>query len=619
MDEWFIDDGQAFVKPHAANAWLQSVDLAIASFGGQRAQGAECKSVARLLCPPARVAEFPGWANGHVASTCKVLDAGESPKVLGVRLGDQTVVTNDFRRILVKVAATREAVKTLDHVPSELTLHRRCLGVSKAQYALRCNGDRIDATALDAFDCAARHSVEEALGDAVSASSWVQATLGVDAGGLGLRDASMVALPASIASRVASRPLVAEMADHLQGAGICGAAQCMEAYDLRTRRAAASWSQVLPPAVRLEATQLTDDAAEAAARRWRSCCAGDIAAPEDPDDPCEHPPPRGSRHPGAGLVPEAGTEDPEHPASPQGAGATRLQRQLTRLMDACAARGLLQRARSSGDWEREWLLAELTSPHVNHEWMWRIDPNKGSALSADDYMAAVRIRLGAGGPTEAVPCACCGDALLGPSGLHALLCARGPSTRGHNAVRDQLFAVASSLDSTSELEPPGLIPSRPRLRPADLLTGVSGFSARHVALDVGICCPAAVGAGTDCVESMRQRKHARMQPFAAELERGGVEYKPITFSCYGRPHPDSVLLLRTFGRRLARRKGTEAHIEERRLASRLGVEIWRRAARMLRQCLPATADEEPEADHAPLCEEVLRRVGPPYTVEPIAL
>ena len=56
-------------------------------------------------------------------------------------------------------------------------------------------------------------------------------------------------------------------------------------------------------------------------------------------------------------MPDAGTEDPEHPA----AQANRLQRQLTRIMDTCTARGLLMRARQAGDWEREWLLAELAT------------------------------------------------------------------------------------------------------------------------------------------------------------------------------------------------------------------------------------------------------------------
>jgi hypothetical protein len=511
----------------------------------------------------------------------------------------------------------RESLAKLDHAPSELTLQRNCLNVGKVQYALRCSGDRVETAALDAFDQAARHGVEEALGGPVSDESWVQATLGVDACGLGLRDASLVALPAFIASRVAARPLVAEMASHLQEAGICPAAQVMASYDVRSAQAAQRWSQVLPEAVRQEVARLVDDAAAGATRRWRAWCAGEADEPEDPEDPTAHVRPRGSRRPGAGLVPEAGTEDPAHPASPVGAGALRLQRQLTRMMDACAARGLLERARQSGDWERELLLRELSSPDVSHEWLWRIDAHKGPALSPDDYAAAVRLRLGSGGPAEAVPCACCSNALLGPSGLHAMLCARGPSTRGHNAVRDELFKVAVSLDSTTEVEPTGLVPSRPSLRPADVLTSVSGLTGRCAALDVGICCPAAAGAGDDCTEAMRQRKLARMQPHAVELEASGVEYRPVTFSCYGRPHPDAVRLMQGLGRRLARRKGTEAHVETRHLAARIGVEIWRRAARMLRSCLPVASEDVAAQEDllAPLCPQVLLRVGRPDTVE----
>lgn len=31
VDEWFTDDGQAFMKPELANVWLQSVDRAIST------------------------------------------------------------------------------------------------------------------------------------------------------------------------------------------------------------------------------------------------------------------------------------------------------------------------------------------------------------------------------------------------------------------------------------------------------------------------------------------------------------------------------------------------------------------------------------------------------------
>ena len=110
-----------------------------------------------------------------------------------------------------------------------------------------------------------------------------------------------------------------------------------------------------------------------------------------------------------------------------------------------------------------------------------------------------------------------------------------------------------------------------------------------------------------------------MQPFSSELERGGIEYRPIVFSCFGRPHADAKQLIRSMAKRLARRRSSEAAVEERRLAGRLGLQIWRRAARMVRRCLPASADDVPEQSQATFDYEVLRRVGHPATTEQEAL
>ena len=448
-DEWFVDDGQAFVKPALAEAWLQSVDRAITSFGGHREAGAECKSVARLLCQTGHEVEFQSWAGPHIQATCKVLDCIVPPKVLEACVGGSRDVTAAFCQTTARVESERAAVMGLNHAPCELTLQRRCLDVSKASYLLRCSGDMVTDAALNAFDTAARFGVQEALAGEVSDEAWVQATLGVDAGGLGLREASQIALPAFISSRATSRPLVAEMASNFEEAGLGPASVCLRAYDQRLQEATDRWCRTLPEEMRPEILRCIADASEAASRRWQACCNGEAEPPEDPDEGASQQV-RGSRRPGAGLVPEAGTEDPEHPAAPVGAGAPRLQRQLVRITDACVARGLLRRVRAAGDWDREHLLAELCSPDVSHEWLWSLHQEKGDALSPDDYVAAARLRLGAAGPAEAMPCACCGNAVIGPTGLHALLCARGPSTRGHNAIRDELYAVAYSLDATSE-------------------------------------------------------------------------------------------------------------------------------------------------------------------------
>ena len=132
-----------------------------------------------------------------------------------------------------------------------------------------------------------------------------------------------IRLPAFIASRVASRPLVAVMASHFETAGLGSSWLCLRAYDLRSQQALDQWCSSLPEEVRPEVLRHVEDAAEAATRRWEAWARGEAEPPEDPDgDPAQ--PPRGSRRPGAGLVPEAGTEDPEHPAAPVGAGAYRL-------------------------------------------------------------------------------------------------------------------------------------------------------------------------------------------------------------------------------------------------------------------------------------------------------
>ena len=117
------------------------------------------------------------------------------------------------------------------------------------------------------------------------------------------------------------------------------------------------------------------------------------------------------------------------------------------------------------------------------------------------------------------------------------------------------------------------------------------------------------------MESMRQRKAARIAPFTDELENSGIVYKPIIFSCFGRPHADAKQLIQSFARRLARRRGTEAAVEERRLAGRIGVQVWRRAARMVRRCLPDTADDAVEQDPVALEHAVLWRVGHPASTE----
>ena len=173
VDEWYVDDGQGFVLASVAETWLKSVDQAITAFGGRRDTGEECKSVARLICPAGREAEFAGWSGGYICETCRIETASSSPKVLGAILGDSSAVTQQFRRTTEKVAAARATISILESAQCELVLQRRCFDVSKISYMLRCNGDRVDDDALREFDAALRGGTEGAIHGRLRDEGWV--------------------------------------------------------------------------------------------------------------------------------------------------------------------------------------------------------------------------------------------------------------------------------------------------------------------------------------------------------------------------------------------------------------------------------------------------------------
>ncbi len=207
------------------------------------------------------------------------------------------------------------------------------------------------------------------------------------------------------------------------------------------------------------------------------------------------------------------------------------------------------------------------------------------------------MRLGAGGPEEPVQCRLCGCVLDSP-GSHALCCATGEATRGHNAVRKQLHGLARAADPTAEEEPLGLIPSHPTLRPADVFTSAA-HPGRLSALDVGVTSPEATAAGNDCAESMRLRKLNDYGPHLDALERQNIVYHPTVWSAFGRPHAATTRVIRAMARRAARRRGfASAQLLQRRAEAAISVEIWRRAARMVFACWPWHADADPSAEAA---------------------
>ena len=344
--------------------------------------------------------------------------------------------------------------------------------------------------------------------------------------------------------------------------------------------------------VHAEVRRVLDDGADLAAKRWQSWCDGvEPSAGQEGGSPQAVPR-------GGGVVGGVGSQDPEHPGSVSSASPLHLQYLLTRVADGCAARGLVEKFKDEQRWDDVARLSDLSDKDANHDWLWSIHPNKAKHLEAEEYVSAVRLRLGCGGPLEPAICGNCGKQVVGCNGTHSLLCAKGESTRGHNAIRDELHSMALQVDASAETEPEGLIPSHPRLRPADVLTGAF-HNGRLAAVDVGVISPAASGAGADCVVTMDQRKRERMEPFREELEASGVECHPFAVSCWGRLHPGAEQMLQNLAKRKARRQGLLCQREVvQRLRARITTEVMRRAARMVLSCLPRAVPDELEAQAA---------------------
>ena len=196
-DEWFVDDGQCFVRPMLFDRWLRALDSALASFGATRGRIAlgNAKSSARLLCPPERSHEFSGWDTAYVRDTVVVLSPDAGATALGSAFGTLEQINARAWESVRACDELRSAINGVDHAPTELVLTRQYADVSKLMYHMRINGDILDHDLLASFDGQLRASVATSLAGDLPDYSWWQATTGVIVGGLGLRTAVTVALP----------------------------------------------------------------------------------------------------------------------------------------------------------------------------------------------------------------------------------------------------------------------------------------------------------------------------------------------------------------------------------------------------------------------------------------
>ena len=287
-------------------------------------------------------------------------------------------------------------------------------------------------------------------------------------------------------------------------------------------------------------------------------------------------------------------------------GAVHIQKKLSALVDNAKVSRLGRRFEDADLIEDSLRLTDLRDEHQEHSWMWALNPVTEPVLPEEDWLRAMRLRLGCDLISTDVLCASCGARVLDKGMYHALCCARGESTRGHNRVRDVMRAGFAAADAGASAEGLGLIPSMPDLRPADILT-MAAQPNRITAVDVGITAPHAARAGQNCVESMREEKNGKYGPYLTEQ---GIEYAPATFSTFGRRHPCVTQMMLQAAREAARRRGIGNHSAMLRRWNRsISCEIWRRASRMVVACIPREPRQtafllEGDAEEGPALSEV---------------
>ena len=237
-------------------------------------------------------------------------------------------------------------------------------------------------------------------------------------------------------------------------------------------------------------------------------------------------------------------------------------------------------------------LRELRDESVNRDWMWAINPAHGTYILKKNFQTCIRLLLGAYQRDEPKICPRCEKFILDRSGYHALCCGGPQANVGHTAVRDIILDLVRLVDSSARTEEPALILSAPTLRPADIFTSTA-LPGCQAALDTGICSPDASGAGDDCCESMRKRKLKEYGEFLDEMAAQDIRYIPLTFSCYGRAHPETLHILEKLSARAARKFGMTDHRPIfRRTLARIGIAIWNRAAEMIQLCSTTLSKDE---------------------------
>ena len=365
---------------------LRALDRRLEEAGasrGSKALGHKVKSSVKAYIPVGEEEVCRGWCTDYIVDTCEVIPSAEAAsKVLGVEPNSK--LSQQFEEVTAKVARLHANIEETRDAGVEMVLKSECVGVSKVVHILRASGDRLGSDELGKWDKHMRDSLGRTLNGDLDDHSWRQAVSGFWQGGLGWRTGLDLALPAFLASRVASRPAVESLLSNVVDAGMGDLETLLEVFDARTTEALERAVSSLPDDLALNFRGMVIDAAAAAITRWRL-----LTMPENDAE--------GGRAELHALLQEAfladdgelGADRSTHVAGP-------LQRGLCSVVDAARGRVWDEVLRSQGRWEDVRRLRELRNvADQNRSWLWAIKSRAELCLASHDYTLAVRTMLGA--------------------------------------------------------------------------------------------------------------------------------------------------------------------------------------------------------------------------------
>lgn len=641
VDTWYLDDSDCWGDLLDGDLFLAAVDLAGWRAGMHR--NARKSSFCALGAAAGRPA--PPWTQ----CTTPVRTSAEPYKVLGVQLRVHDAITQ-FDDRTKTVAAIHELIGGIADPAIELVLVRQCAEVNRVTYLLRALGPELarapgvpvfpalPAELLAKYDRVMDGAVANVVGGEVDGDALEQASWGVRTGGLGLRRATAIALPAHVASLVDAGPLVDFLCAQAAAAGVpCAGAGFTHAA--RTELAVDHLLGDIPDGEVATAVRAAIDMGATAAQAAAGRLLGDT--PVAPSPPGEAVPTSIGGGSGS-VVADVGVEDDEHPRSqtPGGSrgatargGSSQLQHRIVEDLDRFSHERALLDAEADGSEDgcyRAARLRDLSSPNSAHDWLWAINPAHGEVLAPRHFLTALRLRLGLSLTSDyscTMPCNGCGvEVTAAAFPPHALLCARGERTLGHNRVRDLLATYCKMVDGRTRVEVAvgpaaggAIDASDEGLRPADVLTSAAPLGGCGVAaLDVGITAPFTERAlrdpGHDVLASYAARKR---DTYGRVCGAAGWHYYPLIISAFGRRDDTFEAVVRRIC--LAAQRRVNGGDPDRMAAGfwrRTGTIIMERNALMVERCRPvglaarahvalAGGVDEDRLDCEPLLEDPL--------------